>query len=103
MKYTGTVVKTLSLLLVIGSLIFYQNIAQSRAEHNAAVRAQIKAEEKKLDLAYRKFSVWRSIKNTFDDNLKRIKTGAWAYFEHGNVIDKICKTQVCTDHSNCDN
>jgi hypothetical protein len=49
----------------------------------------IKAEEKKLDIAYRKFSVWRSIKNTFDDNLKRIKTGAWTYFEHGNVIDKI--------------
>ena len=40
-------------------------------------------------MAYRKFSVWRSIKNTFEDNLKRIKTGAWAYFEHGNVIDKI--------------
>ena len=56
MKYTGTVVKTISLLLVIGSLIFYQNIAQSRAEHNAAVRAQIKAEEKALREAEKKAS-----------------------------------------------
>jgi uncharacterized protein with FMN-binding domain len=56
MKYTGTVVKTISLLLVIGSLTFYQNIAQSMADHNAVVRAQIKAEEKARREAAKKSS-----------------------------------------------
>ena len=59
------------------------------ANNKDAEEEVIRAEEKKLDLAFREFSVYRSIKNSFDNHLDRIKKGAWIYFEHGNVIDKI--------------
>lgn len=61
------------------------------ANNKNAEEETIQAEEKKLDLAFRKYSVYKSIKNEFDNNLERIKKGAWTYFEHGNVIDKIYK------------
>ena len=42
-----------------------------------------------IDNAYQNLSACRVIKSQWDYNLKRIKTGAWVYFEHKNVIDKI--------------
>lgn len=59
------------------------------ANNKDADEETIKAEEKKLDNAFKRYSVCKSIKTEFEDNLNRIKKGAWVYFEHGNVIDKI--------------
>lgn len=47
MKNTGMITKLLSLVLVLCSLTVYQTVATARAEHNAAVKAQIKAAEKR--------------------------------------------------------
>lgn len=59
------------------------------ANNKDADEETIQDEEKKLDMAFRKYSRYKSIKNEFDNHIKRIKTGAWVYFEHKNVIDKI--------------
>ena len=61
------------------------------ANNKDADEETIQDEEKKLDMAFRKYSRYKSIKNEFDNHIKRIKTGAWVYFEHKNVIDKIWK------------
>lgn len=59
------------------------------ANNKDADEKTIQAEEKKLDDAFKRYSVCKSIKTEFENNLNRIKKGAWVYFEHGNVVDKI--------------
>lgn len=48
-----------------------------------------KEQNRKLDTAYQAMFSLKNEKAQFDNDLKRIKQGAWIYFEHGNVIDKI--------------
>lgn len=48
-----------------------------------------KEQNRKLDDAYRERFSLKNEKAQFENDLKRIKQGAWIYFEHGNVIDKI--------------
>ena len=57
--------------------------------HKDSPDEEIKEHEQNIDNAYRNLSACRVIKSQWDYNLKRIKTGAWVYFEHKNVIDKI--------------
>ena len=57
--------------------------------HKDSPDEEIKEHEQNIDNAYQNLSACRVIKSQWDYNLKRIKTGAWVYFEHKNVIDKI--------------
>lgn len=54
-----------------------------------ATEEEKKEQNKKLDTAYQAMFSLKNEKAQFDNDLKRIKQGAWIYFEHGNVIDKI--------------
>jgi len=47
MKYSGTIIRFISLALIVGSLSIYQTIAVPRAQQKAAIAAQLRAEEKK--------------------------------------------------------
>lgn len=46
-------------------------------------------QNKKLDNAYQQYFSLKNEQAQYENDLKRIKQGAWIYFEHGNVIDKI--------------
>lgn len=55
---------------------------------NASDEESLK-KERELDSVYRVMFSLKNEKAQYENDLKRIKQGAWIYFEHGNVIDKI--------------
>ena len=59
------------------------------SENKNADEETIKSEEQKLKVAYREYLDFKRIRDRRDYDLNRIKAGAWVYFEHGVIIDKI--------------
>lgn len=53
---------------------------------------EISQHEHNIDKAFKSLQICRNIANDYNSNIERIKKGAWVYFEHKEIIDKIFDT-----------